>query len=72
MGERLVFTRSLYLPEAVDAAAKAFAAFAEIEVNVLDDEVELSLKNADPDVADVLADELANYVLAETIRRVRG
>ncbi len=72
MAETLVLSRSLYLPEAVQAAADAFAELAEVEVRVLDAAIEVSMSGVDPDVADVIADELGNHALHETIVRRRG
>jgi hypothetical protein len=72
MSERISFTRSLYLPEAVEAAAEAHRDLAKIQVNLGNDEIELVIDEPDPDVADVLCDEVANYVLAETVRRLRS
>ena len=72
MLERVSFARSLYAPEAVEAAARAFGDLAKFEVVAHDDSIELAVSDADPDVADVLIDELSNWVLAETIARSRG
>jgi len=72
MSERLSFARSLYLPEAVEAAAEAHRDLAKFQLKVENDEIELTIDEPDPDVADVLADEVANYVLAETVRRLRS
>lgn len=71
MPEVLTLSRSLYLPEAVQAAASAFAELATIEVRVLDSDIEVSLDAIDPDVDDVLADELMNHALHETILQHR-
>lgn len=71
MSEVLSLSRSLYLPEAVQAAARAFGELATIEVRVLDSDIEVSLDDIDPDVDDVLADELCNHALHETIVRRR-
>jgi hypothetical protein len=71
MAERIVFSRSLYAPEAVEAAAKAFGELAKIDVSIGED-IEVSLSDPDPDLADVLADELANHALALTVRQARG
>ncbi len=68
MAETLVFARSLYAPEAVNEAAKAFEHLARLEVNAREDDIELSISDPDPDVADVLLDEIANHVLALTVR----
>ena len=67
MSDRLLFARSLYLPAAVSAAAEAFVELATIAVQVLDSDIEVTITDPDPDVADVIADELANYALSETI-----
>jgi hypothetical protein len=69
---RVVFSRSLYAPEAVQAAAEAYAPLAKIEVGVLDSDIELAYADVDPDVADVFEDELCNFALAQTVRQVRG
>jgi hypothetical protein len=71
MAEAMTFARSLYSPEAVRAAAEAFAELAKIEVTVAEDEIQLAVSEPDPDVADVLEDELANFALAETVVRAR-
>ncbi len=71
MVEEITFARSLYSPEAVRAAAEAFSQLAKLEVTVSDDEIRLAVSEPDPDVADVLEDELANFALAETVVRSR-
>lgn len=67
----ITFSRSLYLPEAVQAAADAFAELAKIEVRVLDGDIEVELDAIDPDVADVIEDELCNHALHQTVVRRR-
>lgn len=68
---RLGFTRSLYTPEAVEAAARAYADLARVEVTVGDHEVVAVLHEPDTRVPD-LADHFANHALHETIVRARG
>ncbi|MBW2525590.1 MAG: hypothetical protein JRI23_15510 [Deltaproteobacteria bacterium] len=71
MAERVSFSRALYLPEAVTAAAEAYEALGTFEVEVGDDEVAVVITDPDPDVAPVLVDEFCNHVLHETIVRLR-
>lgn len=68
----IVFSRSLYLPEAIEAAAEAYAALAEIEIARGDDATTVILRNVDPDVADVIEDAFSNHALVETITRSRA
>jgi hypothetical protein len=71
MAERISFDRSIYLPEAVEAAAAAYAEHARIEVApegeatvaVISDVVE-------HDVRDVV-NAFCNHVLHETVTRLR-
>ena len=72
MPDPITFSRSLYLPEAVQAAAAAFSELAKIDVRVLDSHIEVALAEIDPDVADVIVDELCNHALHETVVRRRG
>ena len=72
MAETLDFSRSLYLPEAVQAAADAFAELASLTVSPHEGGVLVSISDPDPELADVLADELANHALHETIIRPRS
>jgi hypothetical protein len=71
MADKLVFSRSLYQPAAVDAAIEAYRALATFEVKLLDQEIQVTISKPDPDVADVLVDEFENHVLSETIKRSR-
>lgn len=70
---KLTFHRSLYLPEAVRAAAEAYGAYAE-SIEVTDTEVETIavLKGFDPGYGDVLPDGFANHALFETVVRTRA
>ena len=72
MALELRFGRSLYAPDAVRAAAEAFRHLGKIEVTCRESETELVLTDPDPELADVLLDEIANYALARTIAGRRG
>jgi hypothetical protein len=74
MAERLAFSRSLYAIEAVEAAVKSFEHLAKLEVELSagGSEISVAMTDADPDVADVLLDELANHALIGTVIRTRG
>lgn len=72
MAESLKFARSLYAPEAVDEAVAAFSELAKLTVQRHDSETEIVVSDPDPEVADVLLDEIANHVLYQTIARHRG
>ena len=72
MAETLDFSRSLYLPEAVQAAVDAYAELASLSVAPHDGGTLVTIRNPDPELADVLVDELANHALHETIVRTRG
>lgn len=67
MAERLAFHRSLYLPEAVEAAAAAYADVAKIDVSRTPEGVDTVIDEAgDYDLA-TIANAFANHVLYETI-----
>lgn len=69
MAERISFERSLYLPEAVDAAAAAYAEHAQIEVTPAADAV-VAVISAPADEQTVVH-AFCNHVLYETITRRR-
>ena len=71
MADRVVFSRALYLPEAVRAAAQAYGELATFAVDVSDDDVTVDISEPDPEVASVLVDEFCNHVLHETVVRLR-
>jgi hypothetical protein len=71
MAERLVFDRSLYLPEAVEAAATAYADFARIEVTASGEATEVAISEVVDHDEQLIARAFANHVLHETILRVR-
>ena len=65
--EPIVFSRSLYSPEAVHAAVEAFEELGTFEVQDRSNSIEVTIRDPDPDVADVLADELCNHALSNTM-----
>ena len=72
MAERIVFDRSLYVPEAVAAAAAAYAEHAEIDVAPQSDAtvavIGRIVGDHDPEL---VARAFCNHVLHETIARRR-
>ncbi len=72
MAERIVFSRSLYAPEAVRAAAAAYGELASFELQVSAEAIEVVITEPDESVADVLVDEFCNHALHETIVSLRG
>jgi len=72
MAERIVFSRSLYSPAGVRAAAQAYGELGRIEVVETPAAIEVTIHDPDESVADVLADELCNHALHETIVGQRG
>ncbi len=71
MAERIIFDGSLYAPEAVAAAAEAYADFAAIEVNAKDDSVEALVSDTGEYDPQTIARSFSNHVLHETIARRR-
>lgn len=71
MAEPIRFDRSLYLPEAVTAAAAAYAEYARIDVATAGDAIVVTL--TDPVEFDerTLVHAFCNHVLYETITRHR-
>ena len=71
MAERITFDRSLYLPEAVDAAAEVYADYATIALEpAAGGVVAVISESAEHDLA-TIAHHFANHVLHETIARRR-
>lgn len=68
MPERIVFDRSLYAPEAVEAAATAYKDHAQVEVT-LDGDAIVAVISA-PDAREI-ANAFGNHVLHETIAQRR-
>jgi hypothetical protein len=71
MAERITFERSLYLPEAVEAAAAAYAEHARIEVTTAPDAVVAVLEPTAEEDRPNVARAFCNHVLYETITRRR-
>lgn len=71
MGESIRFDRSLYLPEAVEAAVAAYAEHAQIELSTTDDAVVAAISGVVDNDADTVAHAFCNHVLHETIARLR-
>jgi len=71
MAERITFERSLYLPEAVEAAAAAYAEYARIEVTMAPDEVVAVVEPVADEDGQNVARAFCNHVLYETITRRR-
>jgi len=64
---KVVFSRHLYRLEAVQAAAEVYADFADIGLEVGDDEVRVTLADPDPEIGDELYDAFCNHALFESI-----
>lgn len=71
MAERISFDRSLYLPEAVEAAATAYADYAKIELTSSSDAVVADISDVVDHDARTVAHAFCNHVLHETISRRR-
>lgn len=70
MAERIAFDRTLYLPEAVEAAAAAYAEHATIEVTPSADAVVAAI-SVEGDDAQTVVHAFCNHVLYETVTRRR-
>ena len=71
MAERITFDRSLYLPEAVAAAAEAYADYTPIEVTPGPNSTDVVISDGPEHDAQTVAPAFANHVLHETIARRR-
>jgi len=71
MAERIIFDRSLYLPEAVEAAAAAYAEHAEIELTPAADAVVAVISRVVEHDPHLVANAFCNHALHETIARMR-
>ena len=71
MDKRITFDRSLYLPEAVEAAAVAYADHATIEVTPSTDATVVVISAVAGSDPDLVANAFCNHVLYETIARLR-
>lgn len=72
MAEVIRFARSLYAREAIERTAAEFAELARIQVTEDNDSIDLVLEDPDPELAEVLADEIANHALFLTVRQARS
>ena len=70
MAERVTFDRSLYVPEAVEAAAAADREHARIEVTRAADCTVATLSAVDEDSSGQLVNAFCNHVLHETLARL--
>jgi len=71
MAEGITFDRSLYLPDAVEAAAAAYAGHAQLSVTHTADAVVVVISEVVEHDPQVLANAFCNHVLHETIARRR-
>jgi hypothetical protein len=71
MAERISFERSLYLPEAVEAAAAAYSEYARIDVTTEPDAVVAVVEPTIAEEGENVAHAFCNHVLHETITRRR-
>jgi hypothetical protein len=71
MPERISFDRSLYLPEAVDAAVAAYAEYARITLTPSADAIVAEIADGGDYDARTIANAFCNHVLHETIGRRR-
>lgn len=71
MAERVAFDRSLYLQEAVEAAAEAYAGLAKIELTPSADTVEAVIDHVEDADPQMVVRAFCNHVLHETITRRR-
>lgn len=69
MAERVAFDRSLYLPEAVEAAVAAYAEHAKIEVTQAAEAVVAVVSAAGELDPQLVTNAFCNHVLHETIAR---
>lgn len=70
MGESVRFDRSLYVPEAVEAAAAAYAEHAQIELSTTAEAVVAEISAVAGNDAATVANAFCNHVLHETIARL--
>lgn len=67
----LAFHRSLYLPEAVNAAAAAYGSHANIQVTDSPTDVIVELSGYDARYGETIVDAFCNHVLFESVVRTR-
>ena len=71
MAKQISFARSVYLPEAVEAAAAAYAEHAKIDVTLANDASIAVMSDVAESDQEFVAHAFCNYVLHETIARIR-
>lgn len=71
MAERIPFHQSLYLPEAIEAAAEAYREHARIEVVSTDGMIVVEISEVVEHEPHTLANAFCNHALHETIARRR-
>ena len=71
MARQVTFDRSLYLPDAVEAAAAAYAQHARIELTPTAEAVVAEISGMGEHDPEVVAKAFCNHVLHETIVRLR-
>ena len=71
MSERITFDRSLYSPDAVEAAAEAYAEYAKIAVSPGTDAIVAEVSDTGDLDPQTVAHAFCNHVLHETIARRR-
>lgn len=69
MAEQIIFDRTLYLPEAVEAAVQAYADHARFEVTTKTDAVAVAMSDVVEHDPKALMHAFCNHVLHETIAR---
>jgi hypothetical protein len=72
VADRILFARSLYAEEAVEAAAEAYRELASFAIVPHAAEIELQVSDIDPEFGARLLDEVSNHVLYETVQRARS
>lgn len=71
MAKQVTFDRTLYLPDAVEAAALAYAQHAKIELTPTDDGVSAVISGVGEQDPELVANAFCNHALHETIVRLR-
>jgi len=71
VSKQIRFDTSLYLPEAVEAAAAAYAGHAKVEIKLEGDSVVAVLSDLTGGDEDLVSSSFCNHVLHETIGRKR-
>ena len=71
MAEKIKFSRSLYMLDAVQSAVDAYSQLASFSVDGQANEIVVEVENINPKFASVLLDSFCNHVLFETIVRHR-